>query len=559
MRLFAWLLFLPLISPAAGDQWIRLNTPHFEMYTSAGEGKGREAILYFEQVRSFFLLASPSKHVPDFPVRIIAFRGEKQYQPYRINESAVAYYTGSHDRDYIVMQDVSIEHYPVAIHEYMHLIVRHSGLELPVWMNEGWAELYSTLRPVGNKARVGDLKPGWLQTLAMEKWLPLQTLTAVDHKSPLYNEKNKAGIFYAESWALMHMLYFDDHYRPHFNSFVAALAGGKSFGEASQAVYSMSMAQMEKDLKSYFTMHKLYAATVDVKLAKSEEEPSVARLSEFDSQLALADLLVVTRKTERAKEALTALAAQHPERPDVEESLGYLAWQTGDNEGARMHFAKAIAAGTENAQLCYHYALMEHSDKSLDAFRRAVQLKPDFTDARMQLGFALMDRHDYEGAFAAFTYIKSVKPEQASRLFSAKAYALLKMGKLEEARKNAEFASKWARTPAETEQSSSILRYLDGADASKKSGKPVAIAGRGAIPALEETSAIETTTPAGADLGNDGSWADEVRHCGSGPGDDQAFLGERSRFCVRAAGELQDRGGVCAGSGRGEGDCWDCA
>jgi len=34
MRLFARLLFLPLISPANGDQWIRLKTPHFEMYTS---------------------------------------------------------------------------------------------------------------------------------------------------------------------------------------------------------------------------------------------------------------------------------------------------------------------------------------------------------------------------------------------------------------------------------------------------------------------------------------------------------------------------------------------
>ena len=134
---------------AAADQWIKLATPHFELYTIAGEKKGREAILYFEQVRSFFLEASQSKRASEFPVRIVAFRGEKQYQPYRINEFAVAYYTHGRNRDYIVMQDIASEHYPVAIHEYTHLVIEHTGLNPPPWLNEGLAELYSTLTPVG--------------------------------------------------------------------------------------------------------------------------------------------------------------------------------------------------------------------------------------------------------------------------------------------------------------------------------------------------------------------------------------------------------------------------
>src|SRR5579863_7265112 len=94
----------------AADQWVKLATPHFELYTSAGEKKGREAILYFEQVRSFFLQASASKRASDFPVRIVAFRGEKQYEPYRPNDSAIAYYIEGRNRDYIVMRDISIEH-----------------------------------------------------------------------------------------------------------------------------------------------------------------------------------------------------------------------------------------------------------------------------------------------------------------------------------------------------------------------------------------------------------------------------------------------------------------
>src|SRR5260370_7948379 len=29
-------------------------------------------------------------------------------------------------------------HAPAAIHEYMHLLIRHSGLNVPIWLNEGF-------------------------------------------------------------------------------------------------------------------------------------------------------------------------------------------------------------------------------------------------------------------------------------------------------------------------------------------------------------------------------------------------------------------------------------
>ena len=61
----AILFTLTHIPLAAADQWVKLATPHFELYTTAGEKKGREAILYFEQVRSFFLEASASKHASE--------------------------------------------------------------------------------------------------------------------------------------------------------------------------------------------------------------------------------------------------------------------------------------------------------------------------------------------------------------------------------------------------------------------------------------------------------------------------------------------------------------
>jgi len=42
----------------------------------------------------------------------------------------------------------------------MHLLIRHMELKLPVWLNEGIAEVYSTLRPLAGKVAIGNVPEG---------------------------------------------------------------------------------------------------------------------------------------------------------------------------------------------------------------------------------------------------------------------------------------------------------------------------------------------------------------------------------------------------------------
>jgi tetratricopeptide (TPR) repeat protein len=460
---------------SAPEQWIKIETPHFELYTTAGEKKGREAILYFEQVRSFFLQSSPSKHAPEFPVRIVAFRSESQYKPYRMNESAVAYYAPGRDRDYIVMQDISSEHYPAAIHEYTHLIVKHAGLKLPVWLNEGWADLYSSLAPKGNKAEVGVLLPGRIQTLLTGKWLPLETLAAVDHNSAMYNERDKAGIFYAQSWLLVHMLYLSPDYRPKFTQFVLALANGQDTAQSFQSVYGKGLKAVSNDLDLYIKSDRFYAVLFDVKLEKSAEDPRVSDVTALDSGLLQADLLSMVNKPEEARRAYGQLANDNPSSPEVQESLGYLEWRAGNREPARQDFARAFAAGTKSAQMCYDYAMLESQTTAggkaaIPILRRAVELKPDYVAARLQLGLLLANQQSYSDALEQLHQIHKVDPEQAPTYFLALAYSDLNTGHKDEARQNAETAKKWAKAPAETDQADSLLRYLDESKAATTNG-----------------------------------------------------------------------------------------
>src|ERR1019366_7163074 len=154
MRRVSAILFLFAIPAVAADHWLRLTTPDFELYTTASEKQGRDTLRRFEQVREFFLQASPVRSLGDSPLRIFQFETASQYQPFRPNESSVAFFVATPARDYIVMGDRIADDFGPAIHEYMHLIVRHSGLKLPTWLNEGWADVYSTLRPMGKDTAV---------------------------------------------------------------------------------------------------------------------------------------------------------------------------------------------------------------------------------------------------------------------------------------------------------------------------------------------------------------------------------------------------------------------
>src|SRR5258708_33023017 len=104
-RFSAWVLLAALLmrAPAAlaAEQWLKVATPDFELFTPAGEKDARAAILHFQQIQNFFQHSTGAKSSASARVRVIVFRSEKEFRLYRPNEVAAAFYTGSNSRDYI--------------------------------------------------------------------------------------------------------------------------------------------------------------------------------------------------------------------------------------------------------------------------------------------------------------------------------------------------------------------------------------------------------------------------------------------------------------------------
>ena len=443
------------------------------MFTSAGAGAGRRTIQDFEQIRSFFIDVTQAHKASPLPVRIIAFRSRKEYAPYRTREFAAAYYLGGHDRDYIVMSKIGADTRPTAIHEYVHLLVRHAGLKLPPWLNEGFAVLYSTLKPYAGKILVGELPPGRFQLLRRTKWLPLETLTSVDHNSPHYNEKNRAGLFYAQSWGLTHMLYLSEEYRSGFKEFLTATARGADAESAFRRVYGKSLEQVQKDLRAYMRIDRLMGNLFDTKLEKLAEKPLAQPASALESGMVLANLLASTRKKDQAREMYEKLAAEYPDAPEVPEALGYLASYSGNWEVARRHFARAVELGSANPKLYYDHARSLYQSGSEDSeieplLRKAITLRPDHREARYLLAFTLYRQKRFGEALVNFARLKTVTPEQAVSFYRAVAYANYQIGRKEEAKKATALAKKYARSPSEIEQVEQLDRWIEWAEEAKE-------------------------------------------------------------------------------------------
>ena len=365
------------------------------------------------------------------------------------------------------MQDLEADRFIYAIHEYTHLLLARSGLHIPLWMNEGWADLNSTLTVKGQKAMIGAVIAGRRDALLQNKWIPLSDLDKVNQKSPMYNEREKASVFYGESWALVHMLFLSDDYRKKFNQFVQATLDGKDISAAILTVYNKPASKVQEDLLKYISNGHLNGAVFDF---KADETPGVASLTtveDVESGLMLADLLALTHKFAEAKTMLAETAKKHPENSAVPKVLGYLLIRTGDQQQGMKDLQKAFDLGTDDPVLCYRLAVMLYAttmDRGavIAVLRRALALQPDYADARLQLGVTLLEAQDYAASLSELRLITKVPEVSAPWYFSATAIDNAKLGHAEEARKNVDLARKWAKTPAQVKQVEQIFGSLNG-------------------------------------------------------------------------------------------------
>jgi hypothetical protein len=414
-RLLLVLLVLASATVHAADEWTYGASEHFEVFTTGNAGRAREVLRHFEDVHGFltsFLLKRPL--TTRTPTRLIIFSNDRQFAPYRSNESAAAFYLPGFDRDHIVMARFDPTATQIVTHEYVHLILRHNGGRYPTWLNEGLAEFFSTMVPESGRMTIGEVPLARFQMLLSGILIPVARLLAVTADSPEYNTRTHSGMFYAESWALTHMLLAEDTYRAKSDEFIQMVSRGTPGAAVFMQLYGKSPEVVERDLRNYLTTNlRVFSQPYPGPPARVTYETRLA--DAFEADLVTANLLANTRTGEAsARAAFTRLEQQKPNDLGLLESRGSFELRRGQREVARRYFARAVARGTQSVALMRDYLALDPSVAET-VVPRALALAPDDINIRIEEATLLIRRGSHRDALARLATLQGLTRAQEFR------------------------------------------------------------------------------------------------------------------------------------------------
>jgi len=440
--------------PVRAAEWVLARTPHLEVYSDAGGENARAVSLWLEHLRDFFQQETGIRISPRSPVRVLYFRSAEEYEPYRLRPNSDAFYTSAGGRDYIVLSGggVSDKALPVRIaaHEYWHFVEHTGALLLPNWLNEGLAEFFSTVRLAEHDGRVGSEPGGHIRILRSRPWIPLATLIALADDSPLRQQRDTSEVFYAESWALAHMLMLSPSYSDRFRTVVERLASGIPGSQVLESVYAKPLDSIARDLRGWIERGRS-APVVLPAAATDAVATEVTDVSAFSVHALLAGLMAGIGRRDRAKVMYRELALEAPDNASVAAALAILALEQGDLEEARRQWTRALSGGLQDAEACYRFAKLGE-DTGLPvaevrtALERAVALQPGFDEALFSL--ALLENNAGDPA-AAVEHLRAMRAIQAGRQFhywTTMSDALNELGRRAEAKDAADTAKTLATT-----------------------------------------------------------------------------------------------------------------
>lgn len=457
----AFICFVPVFAPS----WSLARSQHFEVYTSGPPERAVEALAMFEDARSFFTSYLKLAETARPPIRVILFSSPKEFEPFRTTESAAAFYQPGHDRDYIVFKEFNADSFDTVAHEYAHAVLGQKGAELPPWLSEGLAEYFSSVALIGDKARLGGVPEGRLKYLRPASLMPLGDLVGITRQSPEYNSRNHAGLFYAESWALTHMLLIDERYRDKMPRVLAAAQAGTGSAQSLTEIYGKPLADIQRDFNAYVARGQYLFLTVDSPRT-STTRAQAASLSSFDAGLVLADCLATEiGKDLEARAAFDALSKERPDDVALLEARAFFEQKTRGPDAADQYFARAVERGSRNPMVLSEYAL-HLSDRdpgqASSLLARAVSMAPDDPEVRVHAAAVLMKRQMPEESLAMVAPITFVPPSLHFEYYQIIANGRAAAGDFDDAAAAAARVTAAARTPDEMRFAASLVKLARG-------------------------------------------------------------------------------------------------
>jgi tetratricopeptide (TPR) repeat protein len=464
------------------DTWIEVRSPHFLVASEVGEKRARRIAQQFEQLRGVFHSSFPAFRAdPGQPILIIAVKDEeamKEWLPQYWQDKGLLHpsglYSGQEDKHFVLLRMDATEDNPyhTICHEYAHALLYLNFRSLPLWLNEGLSEFFGNCTIGDKEVRVGEPDRDHLRRLKESSLLPTEELLRVEKSSSYYNEQDRASVFYAEAWALVHYLVLDPAARKEeiLQKFLAAWQ--ESGGQADAARSSLG------DVRRFDAILTNYASQPSVSMSTAAAVQEVAADSYTEKSLSAAevlvlrgDLLVHMDQAESGHRLILQALQLAPNLGAAHEALGFFDFTENNYTDARREMQEAIRLGGASFMASFlHGKLLldgsSFSEETLHAAQQdlemAVRRNSEYAPAFYWLSLVYSHGQKTQSqAIAAATRATELDPRQIAYLVNV-GHLLLNNHRDEEAGFVAEKALKAAHSVPEQKMVQGLLEQMRG-------------------------------------------------------------------------------------------------
>jgi len=357
----------PLV-PGDADDWRTFEVDDIEVVTNSSVGRAIEDVRALRELRDVLgslLIEGTSENLP--PLTLVLFDEREHFEPYQ------PWYEGDYrqlggwfmpglDRNTMVVDASRRRHVrPVVFHEFVHAWIAANLPSLPLWMNEGFAEFYSTFEMDGDTAKVGKPIEWHRDALKQRRFIGFPRMNSLDHDAPEYNESARNTMYYAQSWALVHYWMTTRARRPGLTKFIEAVHRGVHPAIALEECFEVGYEVIEAEMKALKDRKKWPVFSLEVDSKLDEDDVDVRRMSETEILLALG-------------ETVARLAASRPGFADA-------------------HFEAVLESQVEDVRayrgLASYRAARQDLGAANEFLDRALAIAPEDRDANVAKGFNL--------------------------------------------------------------------------------------------------------------------------------------------------------------------------
>ena len=397
-----------ITTPLQERDWVRVETQHFDVWSSLGADESLRLAIELERFRTATgFVAGRELPADPLPTRVLAFDDRGIGRPFAYL-SQRGYLLARQPGDVIVLRTGGGwegDAWTALKLDYARRLIWNSSRDTaPPWLDEGLPQVASTIEARDDGAHAGVARSDHVATLRDSVWIPFDRLLGATDLADW--SALERSVFAAESWALCHYFSFREgqrlvpegavaRYRDQLRQGVTPAAAARSefgdLGELQHEVWTVARAGS-------------FAAGA-LRIPWSGPRPQVRPVGRPEVAEQLGELALAIGETELAADFLEQVEPPVSGTARALAAAGALAEARGESGDADAHFSAALAAAPDDVVVTLRHAdlLRTRAQHADDAQRNALaqRARSDYARA-IGLSDALAESH---AGFASIHWI----------------------------------------------------------------------------------------------------------------------------------------------------------